>query len=192
MNVVIYDNHPGPGWQQAFLKATWVFYAWLMRATGAIDAFHAANSFEEALTWLQAKKTPVDSVQYFGHGSAGYVWCGTQWLTPRHLLMLRGVVKETGHIWFRTCSSFQGKAGHDFALRVTRYAGCAAAGHTRIIGVVQGGLRVLHAGQLPHWPVEEGEPKTTWWPNVLKWGPNSVLCFAMELPESHAKNKTTS
>lgn len=189
MDCVIYDNKPGPGWQQAFLKTTWVVYAWLMKAVGVIDCFYGANSFEEAVAWLKTKGK-LKTVQYFGHGSAGYVWCGTQWLTPQHLIQLKGLVEE--YVWFRTCSSFQGKAGQQFALRVTRYAGCVAAGHTRIIGVVQGGLRVLSVGQLPDWPVEEGEPKKTWWPNVLKWGPNSVLCFAMSLPEKHAKNKTHS
>lgn len=161
-----------------------------MRALGFIDDFYGVNNFEEACAWLK-KQGKLETIQYFGHGSAGYVWCGTQWLTPRHLVSLKGLVEDGGHIWFRTCSTFQGKAGHDFALRVTRYAGCAAAGHTRIIGVVQGGLRVLNVGQLPYWPIEEGEPKKTWWPNVLKWGPNSVLCFALFLPKAYAKNTTT-
>jgi hypothetical protein len=59
-------------------------------------------------------------------------------------------------LWFRTCSTFHGQEGKEFAASVTNVLGKPVAAHTHIIGVLQSGLHVARPGVLPKWSSVEG------------------------------------
>ena len=91
-------------------------------------------------------------------------------------------LKPTSLIWFRTCSTFQGGSGQSLAKHLSNSLNCVVAGHTRIIGLLQGGLHTIRPGEHPSWSVDEGEFKQGIIPVWLKWGNNTITCFHTKIP----------
>lgn len=181
MRIVIYDKKPGTGLTQWFLMASWAVGSWFQRWFGPVDARYGATSWEDALQWILALPKPVTSIQYWGHGSAGRVWLSQVSVTASQWLQLKPKLAENSLLWFRTCSTFQGKDGHEFSRVLADGLGCTVAGHTRIIGLLQGGLHTRKPGQPASWPLTEGELENSKWP-YLKSGNNTITCFATKIP----------
>ena len=102
--------------------------------------------------------------------------------------MLRERLAPGALVWFRTCETFGGAAGHDFARAFTDFFGCRAAGHTFIIGYWQSGLHLLEPGQAPHWDASEGLAKgTPERPELAAWSamgaPNTISCMTGRVPD---------
>lgn len=181
MKVAVYDKNPGEGWSNKGLALSWLVGCFLAKLFGAIDEYHGATSWEDAIAWLKSKGE-LDEIQYWGHGSPGQIWLSGKALAVNDLAGIK--MSEDGLVWWRVCSSFQALRGMTFASRVSKLLNCDVAGHTRIIGLVQGGLHVWKKDQmLPSWLLEEGEPASTWFPSWLKWDKRSILCFRMSVPK---------
>jgi len=91
-------------------------------------------------------------------------------------------------VWFRSCETFGAAAGRDFARRLTDFFGCAAAGHTFVIGYWQSGLHRLEPGQPPGWAANEGiargspdRPELA--SSSSPRAPNTITCFTGKVPE---------
>lgn len=89
-----------------------------------------------------------------------------------------------GTFWIRGCSPFAGPVGHAFAGTLADTLGCRAAGHTHMIGLLQGGLRTIKPRQQPLWSPEEGEAggrpgaaRTTW------KTPRTITALHWHIPE---------
>lgn len=176
--VVVYDANPGPGLGQWGLKTSWAIAARLQRLFGAADAVYGATSWTDAVQWLAGQPGRL-SIQYWGHGNPGFVWLAGDKLPPSMLVCLRGRVEL---LWFRTCSTFQGLRGMSFADYVAKLVDGKVAGHTRIIGLFQGGLHSHLPGASLMWPAGEGEPNSIL-PGYLTWGPRTVFCLATKIPD---------
>jgi len=183
MRVTIYDKHPGSGIGQWFLKVSWAVGCWLQKLFGMVDAYHGASSWDDASAWLAAQPGKFSSIQYWGHGSPGDVWLDSRNPVLTRFDALKGQVNADTVIWFRTCSTFQGLRGHAFSEDLSNRLGCTIAGHTRIIGLLQGGLHTRKPGTLPSWPVSEGEFPKSWLPAWAQIGNNTVFCLTTRIPK---------
>jgi hypothetical protein len=182
MRVTIYDRNPGPGVGQWFLSLSWVLGCFIQKLFGAVDKYYGAKSWEDAYKWL-GEQGQLSSVQYWGHGSPGTVWlAGRQISTDEFIAALKSKVSPESIIWFRTCSTFQGAAGYRFSAKLCDELNCVVAGHTRIIGLLQGGLHTRRPLQAPSWPIDEAELPKAQWP-YLKSGNNTISCFATKIPK---------
>lgn len=166
LRLVLFDRTcrtPAPG-----LSAAWGAGVWLYRGLGRIDAHYGCASWKEGLTWLATvqPERAIAEVQYWGHGLCGQVCVDGEALDaaalrPGHehyerLCALRARLTPGALVWFRTCLTFGTPKGMDFARAWTRFFGCRAAGHTRIIGAWQSGLHSLSPDAEPHWDPAEG------------------------------------
>lgn len=184
MRVIIYDKKPGKGLDQWFLMVCWLIAAHIQKLFGLVDVVKGFDSWNDAKLWLVY--SPINyysSIQYWGHGSPGNVWLNGERLQKESLLQLKNKLSPSSIIWFRTCSTFQGAAGQKFAKYLADNLKCVIAGHTRVIGLLQGGLHTITANTIPSWSVDEGEPKS-WLPSYLVWGPNTITCFQTKIPNN--------
>ena len=184
MRVAVYDKNPGTGIWQAFLAFTWLAGCFLHKLFGKLDDYYGATSWEEAFKWLETRPKPLNVIQYWGHGSPGTAWLA-QMKLPQD--MFKRLVKSTDQaslVWFRTCSTFNGKPGYDFSEYLTKLLSCTVAGHTRTIGVLQSGLHTRKPGQAPSCPLDEADVGHPWFVGLgLQWGNNTILCLRASIPE---------
>lgn len=176
-------------------KKSWLDEIWVVAATwnwlrndaqgnlGAID-------WNEIVDWLLSRGEiePITEIQYWGHGGPGYAHVGSKSINQHmdRLFELRSVLAPDCLFWLRTCSSFRGEAGQEFARRLTDALGCRVAAHTYKIGFpYHSGLHSLMPGQDPYWPLREGEKKngTTKWSQPF--APNTINMFQGDLPEGY-------
>lgn len=185
MRVTIYDKKPGAGFGQWFLMASWAVGCWFQKLFGAVDDYVGVASWQEAREWVSSRKTKITHLQFWGHGSAGAVYIAGRPITATLWLELKNhfVEGDASLLWFRTCSTFQGQEGFDYSKRLADGLGVTVAGHTRIIGPLQGGLHTRRPGTSPSWPITEGEFPETWWPRHLKWGNNTVTFLATKITD---------
>ncbi len=147
--VMIYDaSDRVPGVE---LADAWRAGGWLYRKARRLDICQGFGTWKKALDWLESLG-PVDSVQYWGHGSPGAVWLGGQRLDVQDLAR----VKVRDLFWLRTCASFAGTPGHELAVKMSRTLGCVVAGHTHNIGLLQSGLHTIGPDETPAWSADEG------------------------------------
>ena len=183
MRVTVYDKNPGPGVAQWFLKLSWFLGCFLQKLFGQVDAYYGASSWDDALQWLQAQPGELTSIQYWGHGSPGCVWLAQKPLLFGGLNPLKPKLTRASVIWWRTCSTFQGHSGYAFSEAMANALECTVAGHTRVIGLLQGGLHTRRPHQAPSWLLEEGEPPPSWLPSWAIWGPHTIWCFQTKIPD---------
>jgi hypothetical protein len=182
MRITIYDKNPGPGIGQWLLSFSWRVGCFLQKLFGKVDKYYGAESWEDACYWIELQNVELSSVQYWGHGSPGTVWlAGKEIPLSRFIYALKWYVSPETVVWFRTCSTFQGSVGHSFSWLLANELNCIVAGHTRIIGLVQGGLHTRRPNTMPSWPVTEGELENAKWPYV-ELGNNSIFCLTTKIP----------
>ena len=186
MKVTLYDKNPGKGAMQTFLKLSWLVGCWLQKLFGHVDDYHGIGSVDEMRVWLKSKDTTFSSIQYWGHGSPGIVWISGKahgatswfWLTP--------LLRSDSVIWFRVCSLFQKAAGESFSITLANHLNCNVAGHTRIIGIWQGGLHTRPPNSIPSWSPEEGTEirKLSWLGDHFRfWNKNTIFCLRTSIPK---------
>lgn len=182
MRVTIYDKVAWPGFMQWCLKTSWLLGCIFQKLVGAVDDYYGASSWEDAKAWLDSKGS-LSSIQYWGHGSPGVIWLAGQAVPTQNWLSLKPLLLDDSVVWFRVCDSFQGVAGQAFSRTLANGLGCTIAGHTRIIGLWQGGLYTRTPNSFPSWSVDEGgEP--SWLREDLKWwNKHTVLCLRTSVPK---------
>lgn len=181
MKVIIYDLKPGKGFNQWLLMMSWAIGSKLQKLFGLADDVYGAESWTAASLWLKERSSYYSCIEYWGHGSPGTVWLNGKMMNWDFFLEIKSKLRNNSLIWFRTCSTFQGNKGQMLATHLTNLLNCTIAGHTRIIGLLQGGLHTISPKTIASWPVDEGEPKS-WLPSYLVWGPNTITCFQTKIP----------
>lgn len=179
------------------LTTSWRAGSWLYTRLGRVDAAFGAGSWDAGLRWLAEVRSPqrIEEIQYWGHGQPGRLLLDRQpleltALQPAHplhasLAAIRSrLVPGESLWWFRTCLTFGGEPGQRFARAWTRFFDAAAAGHTQVIGPLQGGLHCLRPGEEPGWPREEGvDLPASRLPQWLRPGaPSTITCLHTRLP----------
>lgn len=198
LRLMLYDRTcrgPGP---LPGLSTSWWLGAHLHRFTAGFDAWHGAASWDEGLHWLATVRPSerIEEIQFWGHGQPGCVLIDRRPLDVHALDASHPLhpdleaVRERLHgpeslWWFRTCLTFGRSEGLRFAREWTRFFNCRAAGHTWVIGPVQGGLHELGPGEEPDWPEEEGVPPPGGW-RLPPWlrldAPNRITLLRGRLP----------
>lgn len=147
MRVAICDVNTFPGVWQKFLALSWRIGCFLHKLFGQLDDYHVATSWDDAFTWLETRPKPLTSIQLWGHGAPGTMWVAGEQLTHTHFGRIVDSVTPETVVWFRTCSTFRGTRGQDFAVYLATLLKCTIAAHTRTIGVFQSGLHTIEPGQ---------------------------------------------
>jgi hypothetical protein len=158
--VVVYDT------TDKYLSPLWAFWAWVGRVLGIYSFVHGFSSWEEFTSFLSKyPKGSIFDLQIWGHGGPGTIYfngIGKSFKTDsEELKVLENIIEPySGLVWFRSCSVFKGKKGHEFAQRVSSAIQANVAAHTYIIGTwgLSSGLHVVGPGNkfTPHWDLEEG------------------------------------
>jgi hypothetical protein len=196
--LLVYDE-TDRRWPLPGLSSAWRAGAILYGRLGRLDADRGVSRWDEALDWIIDHRPgePIDELQFWGHGKWGSIKVDSvpldaAALSPGHehhrrLCAIRERLSPGALWWFRTCETFGGEVGQDFAQRWADFFGCRAAGHTYIIGVWQSGLHSLKPGERPTWSPDEGiedgsgaAPQKALWSRW--WETNTISCFAGEIP----------
>lgn len=183
MRLTVYDKRPGEGLGQWFLMASWAVGCWLQKRLGLVDAYYGAESWMDAAKWLQSHEGPIESIQYWGHGSPGAVWMAGKVMPSTFFEPVKRKLNPESTVWFRCCSVFQGEAGHRFAKKLADSLGCVIAGHTVVIGPWQGGLHTIKPFSEPSWPASEHEEPGPLPAHLFPVFPNTIFCLRTRIPE---------
>jgi hypothetical protein len=184
MRVTIYDKNPGPGFMQWFLKTSWLVGCLFQKFVGAVDDYYGATSWDDAKDWLMKQKTPLKVVQYWGHGSPGIVWLSGNQIMTSDWLSLKPLLSSDSLLWFRVCNSFQGAAGQGFSRKLADGLNCTIAGHTRVIGLFQGGLYTRTPRSIPSWDIAEGTGKPSFiGEEITPWNKHTIFCLRTSIPK---------
>jgi len=177
---------------------TWSWFAGghLYRHLGRIDDYFGAGSWQEAFEYLAIDDTPVSQIQYWGHGSPGRAFLDKEFISKdvcngRYGQLLERIKRrltKDAVIWFRTCATFGGRPGVEFAQGLADDMECRIAGHTFNIGPIQAGLHTLGPGEGPIWDESEGidlgmarKPRKM---KSSKWSsPNRVTFLHSQIPD---------
>ena len=199
VRLMIYDRTcTSTGRWPVGLTHSWVAGGRLYGALGRLDAWQGVSSWEEALAWLVRGQTPLDEIQFWGHGNWGLVRIDHRPLDASALARghrlrpaleaVRERLAPGAQWWFRTCDTLGSVRGHDFARRWTDFFGVPVAGHTHIIGPWQSGLHRLVPGKVPHWDAAEGiaegtpeAPRRSTWSGPGR--PHTIHCLQGHVPE---------
>jgi hypothetical protein len=183
------------------LGLSWRLGAGLYRGLGRIDAAFGARDWKSALDWLATFRSDraIGELQYWGHGKWGRAFIDRESLdrsafNRSHALhsrleAFRGRLAHDALIWFRTCETAGGNAGHEFMSALGDFSGARVAGHTFEIAFFQSGLHELRPGTRPHWSSAEGlaggSPASP--VRALRShpsAPNTITCLDAAIPES--------
>jgi len=169
-----------------WLGVAWLIGSWLFTLFGRFDRRVAGTSWTHVFTTVGALKN-VTEVQYWGHGSPGYVWLGDfrigPTVQPEALEMARAFAP--GAVWWwRTCATLAGLDGLGFATAWTERIGCRIAGHTHNIGFPwHSGTHSLRPKKMPDWPVTEGLDQNNKPLRSSRRAPNTMLFLKSSIPE---------
>lgn len=185
MRVTIYDKNPGVGISQWGLNVSWFLGCWIQKLFGAVDKYYGATSWDDAFAWLAAQEAPLKSIQYWGHGSPGTVWLAQMAMSvDKFIETVKTKVVPESIVWWRVCSAFQGTKGFAFSKKLADELNCTIAGHTRIIGPMQGGLHTRKPLTEAKWSAVDGEPPDSIWKTLgIDLGNNVILCTTTKVPE---------
>lgn len=183
MKVTIYDKVAWPGFMQWCLKTSWLLGCIFQKLVGAVDEYYGASSWADAQAWLKSRGSPIEQVQYWGHGSPGTVWLAGQAVPTAAWLSLKPLLAPNALIWFRVCDSFQGAAGQAFSKALADGLGCMIAGHTRIIGLWQGGLYTRAPWMPASWDVTEGGEPSWIREDLNPFHKHTILCLKTKIPK---------
>ena len=195
INVIVYDktNVPPPGartvgdrvksafttresltfwWKVgSFIDQTTTFADYAAGAATWDEAFNAVLQAVDRETRKTGKPATIASLQFWGHGSPGSAFMGSEDTLDKAMVAPGGeehqlaaqvaqrMHPQHGHVWFRCCSAFQGQRGQDFAKAAAATFGVPVVGHTFIIHALQSGTQVLRPGGKPDWELDEGIKK---------------------------------
>lgn len=160
MRVILYDKNPGTGFMQWCLKTSWLLGCLFQKFVGIVDDYHGVSSLVETEAWLKTK-APLTVIQYWGHGSSATCYLAGQAIPMSFWLSLKPLVRPNTLLWFRVCKFLQGAPGIYFSGILANGLGCTVAGHTRIIGLWQGGLYTRAPNSMANWSLNEGD-ESSW------------------------------
>lgn len=185
---IIYDRTV----RSPVLWLTWRLWAWFLLLTRRVSRVYGAASVSDAMSYLVhtyfLEAVEWQQVQFWCHGRPGQVLIGQTTLTKNctadewaTLKDLSEVIPRDCMVWFRSCSTFAGPAGKEFANWIAATLACHVAGFTYTIWFFQSGLRCVGwVGQarFPNdvqivpadWSALEGGTGVLSWP----WKPRTI------------------
>jgi len=200
LRLLVFDRTCTGSGRRPGLSDAWRAGKGLYGALGRLDGGRGVASWAEALAWLEQRSrdagTPIGEVQFWGHGRRGRAMVDRESLDLGSLrpgashfdalckLRSRLLPAAGSSIWFRTCETLGGPAGHTFAPALADFLGARVAGHTHVIGFWQSGLHSLQPGALPHWPEDEGvlEDPASVAAGSSPLAPHTIQCLRGTIP----------
>jgi len=186
MRLVIFDATR----KSSLLEEGWGIGSFSMWFRGRTDGMLGALSWKEAFDWLEQRvednNGPLKEIEFWGHGSSGEAYINGQKLTEyiNTNPISYNIMCKDGLFWFRTCSTFHGDKGKEFAKTFSNLIGCTVAAHTHKIGFpFHSGLHSIKPNEEPNWSSEEGKDKEG---NVKRSGmfkPNTIMFWKNTIPK---------
>ena len=164
MRLFIYDK------TQSWLTASWWFGAALRSLRPGKDVILHVNSWADMVEQLsKLPEKSVTRVEYWGHGLSSAVECNNDLLTYKEVYPLlervAHVMSGPDALWFwRTCKTFWGVPGFQYASECVRVLGCRVAGFSHKIWWWQSGLRYMGPEDSPEWDHKDGGKWSLPWP----------------------------
>ena len=181
--IIIYDTATPTA-----VMYTWAIGAPIYKAIGACLEFYPVKCWDEAAQKV-SMYTELDEIQFWGHGYPGFVLIDKEHISTNDnesfAIACKNALKQEGVLWFRTCASFNGDLGKEFAKSISSNSQRRCAGSTFKIGMFHSGIHSVKPGQEPSWPSTEGVDPTTKNPTSSGIGkPNTILCLQISLPNN--------
>ncbi len=177
MRALVYDALE----EKPFLSYGWQLGSLLYKFDKVIPGVSWGQVIEDLV------ETPgvFNEIQWWGHGRSGAAVLAGRELTPEHraLPSLIEKLNKDSLLWFRSCSTFQGTRGKEFAMDMAAGLGCRVAGHTHIIAFpFQSGLHSVRPLQVPSWSTSEGVGPDGKSKNSSLWAPNTIYTWRDAIP----------
>lgn len=185
MRLVIFDAARKP----SILDESWGIGAFSMWFRDRTDGMLGALSWGEVFAWLKnrAKIKLIKELQIWSHGSPGEVYINGEKLTnylKENIKDFKSFMHPEGLIWFRTCATFHGKKGKEFAINMTNIFNCKIAAHSFKIGFpTHSGLHLLKPNEKPKWPDKEGINKNGELQRSYFWRNNTIMFWQNIIPK---------
>ena len=170
------------------LTHSWTAGGRLYRKLRRVDHSQGFRAWHKLLGWLidYEPEQKISEIQYWGHGGPGAVWLDGEALTAADnsayepiLKQIAGRLTDDALIWFRTCSTFAGDEGKEFARVWAQKMDCRIAAHVHNIGLFHSGLYTLGPGETAAWPSGLKGGKTTRSGHKKK---NTITCLHGRFP----------
>lgn len=145
------------------------------------DLVIPATSWNQAIAKLNDIDKPITEIQFWGHGKPGTFFIAGKPLTQ--VLINQMNFKVDKLIWFRSCATFCGYIGRDFADRMAKKFNCTIAGHTHNIALFHSGLHTASPLRPASWPSDEGFTKEGKPKDSSFFAPNTITCLHSEVPK---------
>jgi len=181
--IILYDTA-----DTSAVSYTWALGTPFYKAIGACLEFYPVKCWAEA-TQKVSMYTGLDEIQFWGHGSPGCALIGKEHLSANDNENFAQAVKQAlkleGALWFRTCASFAGDLGKEFAKSISSNSQRRCAGSTFKIGMFHSGIHSCLPNWDANWLSTEGIDPVTKKPTSSGLGkPNTILCLQISLPKS--------
>ena len=172
--------------ERGFVGLTWKVGAFLFR--WKFDKIIAAKDFEECIVELKNLQEKYDEVQFWGHGSPGFIFINKEPSLGEFWLTLAKVLTPNANVWLRVCSFAAGSVGKTMMSRISKTLNAKLMAYTYVIGTYacQSGLRVVTPKDPPKWSSSEGLNKTVTpikFYSSAPWLPRTNSAFAMSPPK---------
>lgn len=179
--LMIYDAK-----ESSFVGFTWKAGATVFKPY--FDKILAVTSWEDCENQVKALTEKYDEVQFWGHGSPGFIYVDRQPSPANFWFVLAAKLNEGATVWLRVCSFAASSLGKTMMNQISKTLKARLVAHTYSIGQwgCQSGTRAVTPTTPARWPSTEGVEKTAESTKLLSsspWAPNTVFALTMKPPE---------
>jgi hypothetical protein len=185
MKLLIYDSTR----KKSPLDEGWgvgAFWQWLWHGT---DGVLGALTWHEAIEWIcnRGALGKIHEIQFWGHGVPGDALINKDSLAANleELKQIKPFIRYDTNFWLRTCASFHGETGKQFAMNLYGTIGCRVLAHTFKIGFPwHSGLHsVKNVLDIDRWSNKEGEDEKGNLLGSSMQAPNTITMFHEKAPK---------
>lgn len=179
--LMIYDAS-----EKSFVGFSWKVGAAVFKSY--FDTILAVQDWTDCHKQLAALVDKYDEVQFWGHGSPGFIYVNSQPAPAEFWFALAKKISKNATVWLRVCSFAASSIGKTMMNQISKNLGAKIIAHTYSIGQwgCQSGTRAVTPTTLAGWSATEGVDKSKTPAELLPsspWAPNTVFSLTMRPPD---------
>lgn len=152
------------------------------------DKILAVKSWDDCYAQLSQLEEKYDEVQFWGHGTPGFIYVNKQPSTADFWLTLAKKLNKNAVVWLRVCSFAATSLGKTMMSQISKTLNAKLIAHTYSVGQwgCQSGARAVTPTNSAKWSSDEGVDRGQSPFKLLPsapWIPNTVLVLTMKPPE---------
>lgn len=181
--LMIYDAS-----EKSFVGMTWKAGATLF--SPYFDKILAVHDWTDCERLVKELPEKYDEVQFWGHGSPGFIYVNKQPATASFWFALSEKVNPNANVWLRVCYFAATSFGKTMMNQISKNLNARVIAHTYSIGqwACQSGTRAVTPTALAAWPSTEGVGADKSFSHSAPWAPNTVSALSLT-PPKWATNK---